>query len=127
MRQADLFRDAITADAVLAALRDSVGSTHGRTARSLVLALVGKASPAAERRLREVIYALRLAGHPVCGVPTEGYYLAATAAELDRTCEFLYGRSMTSLRQVSAMKRVTLPDLRGQLGLALEKQHESDE
>jgi hypothetical protein len=58
----------------------------------------------------------------VCGHPSTGYHLAGTAAELDRTCEFLFGRSMTSLKQVSAMKRVTLPDLRGQLGLPLKKE-----
>jgi hypothetical protein len=53
--------------------------------------------------------------------------LASTSAELDSTCEFLFGRSMTSLRQVSAMRRVTLPDLRGQLGLPIGAKHESHE
>lgn len=125
--QAELFRDAITTDTVLRCLRCCAGERQGRTARQLVLALTGRHKAADERRLRQVIEALRLAGHPICGHPSRGYYWANNAAELERTCEFLYGRSMTSLRQVCALKRVTLPDLRGQLGLALGATHERDE
>jgi len=126
--QADLFAsDAISLDSVLGALRGRVGETNGCTARELVLAISGRISTADERRLRQVVMALRLAGHPVCGTPDTGYFFAANAAELDRTCVWLYGRSMTTLRQVSAMKRVTLPDLRGQLGLPLGANHESHE
>lgn len=125
--QADLFRDAISLDSVLAALRSCVGKAHGRTGRQIVQAITGKHSTGAERRLRKVVEALRTAGHPVCGKPNTGYFLAATADELTSTCEFLFGRSMTSLRQVSAMQRVTLPDLRGQLGLPIGAKHESHE
>lgn len=117
--QADLFCDAISLNSVLGALRICVGEAQGRTARQLVLAISGRHSAGDERRLRQVIEALRMAGHPVCGHPAHGYFLAQNAGELDRTCEFLFCRSMTSLRQVSAMRRVTLPDLRGQLGLTL--------
>ena len=118
--QAELFvSDAVSLNSVLAALRARVGQANGCTARELVLAISGRFSAADERRLRQVVMALRLAGHPVCGTPDTGYFFAANAAELDRTCVWLYGRSMTTLRQVSAMKRVTLPDLRGQLGLPL--------
>ncbi|MGP1666707.1 MAG: hypothetical protein ACTS5I_12500 [Rhodanobacter sp.] len=123
--QTDLFPcDAISLDSVLGALRSSVGEMYGRTARELVLAISGKHSTGDERRLRQIVVALRLAGYPVCGLPETGYFLAANAAELDRTCEFLFGRSMTTLRQVSALKRVTLPDLRGQLGLSFGAKHE---
>lgn len=128
MRQADLFSvEAITPDSVLATLRHCVGQANGQTAREIVLRVTGKRSAACERRLRKVIEALRTAGHPVCGHPARGYYIAATDAELDHTCEFLFHRSMTSLKQVSAMRRVTLPDLRGQLGLSLGAHHERDE
>jgi len=126
--QADLFPcDAISLDSVLGALRGSVGEANGRTARQLVLAISGRHSTGDERRLRKVVVALREAGHPICGTPDTGYFIAANAAELDRTCEWLYGRSMTTLRQVGAMKRVTLPDLRGQLGLPIGANHESHE
>jgi hypothetical protein len=35
---------------------------------------------------------------------------------------FLYHRAMTSLKQVAAMKRVSLPDFRGQLNLPIEEE-----
>lgn len=126
--QADLFAsDVISLDSVLGALRGRVGEANGGTARELVLAISGRFSTADERRLRKVIEALRTAGHPICGLPETGYYFAANAAELDRTCEFMFKRSMTSLRQVGAMRRVTLPDLRGQLGLPIGAKHDSHE
>lgn len=110
----------ITPDTVLAALQHCVGEQGGQTAEALALALTGQRSTASQRKLRQVIEALRSAGHRICATPAAGYFLAASDAELDRTCSFLYGRAITSLRQVSAMKRVALPDLRGQLGLPLE-------
>lgn len=113
---ADLFATReLTPEAVLRSLR--VGHAHGATAEQLVLSITGRRNKADERRLRQVIEALRTQGHPVCAHPANGYYLAANEDELNRACEFLYGRAMTSLRQVSAMKRVSLPDLRGQLRL----------
>jgi hypothetical protein len=120
--QPDLFQRDLTPDTVLAALQDCVGEANGRTAEQLVHTITGRTAEADKRRLRQVIEALRTAGHPVCGQPALGYFLAANAAELDRGCVFLVGRSMTTLRQVCAMKRVALPDLRGQLGLPLENQ-----
>lgn len=117
----DLFTsNDLTPDTVLAQLQSSVGEARGRTAEQLVLAITGRRSEADQRRLRQVIEALRTAGHRICSNPAHGYYLAATDNELDRACSFLLDRAMTSLRQVSAMKRVALPDLRGQLGLPLE-------
>lgn len=115
---ADLFTHDLTPDAVLAAL--PMGEAHGCTAEALVLAITGRKGDADQRRLRQVIEALRTAGHRICAHPAHGYYLAASDDELDRCCSFLLDRAMTSLRQVSAMRRVALPDLRGQLGLPLE-------
>ena len=77
----------------------------------------GKSNAAAERSLRDAVVRLRLDGHHICAHPRDGYYLAETDRELDATCIFLYERAMTSLSQISAMKRVSLPDLRGQLRL----------
>jgi hypothetical protein len=53
----------------------------------------------------------------VGGIVFPNHPLAATEEELNRTCLYLHDRAMTSLRQVAAMKRVSLPDLRGQLRL----------
>lgn len=114
----DLFtHEAITPETVLAALRDRVGAVRGVNAQSLALELTGRIRAADQRKLRQAIEALRRAGHCICAHPATGYYRAACDRDVDETCEFLYARAMTSLVQISAMKRVELPDLRGQLRL----------
>lgn len=116
--QLDLHVDqAITPELVLDCLGDHAGAANGITARDLVSKLCGFSTGAGERHLRHVIEALRKQGHRICAHPSRGYFLAETDAELDESCEFLFGRAMTSLQQISAMKRVALPDLRGQLQL----------
>lgn len=108
----------VTREAVLAELSRHVGVAAGIHVRELAVAVAGVfAGPAAERQVRSVVEALRREGHHVCAEPAAGYYIAADAAELDRTCQFLYERAMTSLVQVAAMRRVSLPDLAGQLRL----------
>ena len=94
-----------------------IGQQNGSTASDLVRAICGTTSPGKERRLRHLVQELREQGHHVCAHPQTGYFLAATDEELDQACEFLYGRAMCSLKQISAMRRVSLPDLRGQLRL----------
>jgi hypothetical protein len=116
----------LTPATVLDALRDCVGAGAGMSATALVAAITGRRSTGDERRLRTVIESLRSAGHRVCADPHHGYHLAANDDELDACCLFLYGRAMTSLRQVSAMKRVALPDLRGQLRLPVDPNPESE-
>jgi hypothetical protein len=109
----------IDRDMVLAALAAHIGAGRGVTGRALTAEIVGPmfATAGDERSVRHVIEALRRDGEHICGTTHEGYYLAASAEELDRTCLFLYRRSMTTLTQVAAMKRVSLPDLKGQLRL----------
>ena len=107
--------------AVLGALMRHIGAARGATATAIVREITGEtvSNAAAERQLREVIVRLRLDGHHVCAHPRHGYFIAANPDELNQTCRFLYARSMTSLRQVAAMKRVSLPDLEGQLRLRM--------
>lgn len=109
----------ITTDSVLAALAGHVGAVNAAHAEDLVIEITESADTieAGKRRLRHVIEELRHAGHHICGLPQYGYYIAAGDAELDTTCSYLYARAMTTLHQVAAMKRVSLPDLRGQLRL----------
>lgn len=108
----------ITPSRVLQVLSAHIGSDHGMTAQRLAdRCLMKSAGPGDLRRLRTVIQALRNDGTHVCGHPSEGYYIAANAQELDDTCQFLYDRAMSSLKQIAAMKNVSLPDLRGQLRL----------
>lgn len=103
---------------VLAALSRHIGREHGLTARDLVVEITGRAdTPGATRRLRKVIEELREEGHHICGHPATGYYIAASDADVAATCEFLYGRAMTSLKQICRMRRIAVPDLRGQLRL----------
>lgn len=110
-------RRMMSPEAVAWALAHHVGAANGVTARDLAVEVVGVQSASAERDLRGIIEQLRRDGSHVCGMPGEGYYMAADDAELLRTCEFLFARAMTSLVQVAAMRRVALPDLRGQLRL----------
>lgn len=114
-----LFARELNPSLVLDVLGDHVGADSGICARDLVRKVCGVSTTGGERRLRNVIVALRKAGHPIGGMPETGYFLARTDTELDDTCEFLYSRAMTTLEQVAVLRRVALPDLRGQLRLRL--------
>lgn len=108
----------ITQNAVISALARHIGSENGATAAELVGEITHRAPDEHEtRQLRHIVEALRRNGHHVCAHPNTGYFIARTPEELDRTCEYLFGRAMCSLSQIAAMKRVSLPDLRGQLHL----------
>ena len=106
-------------DQVLEALRSHIGKARGVRAGDLVVEIVGGlfARPGHARVLRKQIELLRREGHHICGRPETGYFLAETEAELAETCAFLQDRALSSLTQVSAMKRVSIPDLVGQLKL----------
>ncbi len=108
----------LTQATLLAALSCHIGRERGVSISNLVYEATGHApTPEAERRAREVVMELRLAGHHICAHPESGYYIAASAEELNEACRFLVERAMTSLKQVAAMKRVSMPDLYGQLHL----------
>lgn len=112
--------EVITRESVLWALSQHIGSEHGASAAALVREILGRTTPGHERALRHQIEELRRGGHHICGHPSTGYFIARHEAELVRTCGYLYSRAMTSLQQVAAMRRVSLPDLRGQLRLPTE-------
>lgn len=97
---------------VLAALTVRQGKAKGTGARELAQ-MVGLS----ERDLREAISELRMEGIAVCGHPRTGYFIAATAEELDETCAFLRDRAMHSLTLESKLRHVPLPELLGQLRL----------
>lgn len=113
------YERALTPEAVLDFLHDHVGKANGLTAREIVVAMCGFGTALGERRLRKVIVALRAHGHPIGADPRHGYFVAENAEELDASCEFLYERAMTSLQQICAMRKVSLPELRGQLDLPI--------
>jgi len=115
--QLSLLPREITPATVLQALSSRVGAANGLTATQLATQITGRVSAADERRLRMVIEQLRLDGHAICATPEAGYHMAADPEDLNRTCTYLVRRIETTARQVSAMKRVAMPDLYGQLGL----------
>jgi DNA-binding transcriptional ArsR family regulator len=69
------------------------------------------------RTVRVHVSALREDGHAICGTPRDGYYIAATAEELEETCQFIRARAMHSLTIESRLKKIPLSDLIGQLHL----------
>ena len=114
--------DTTTLHLLLVALRQHIGRKHGVTARDLVVEVNALAADVvrpklSERELRHAVVALRLEGHHVCAHPASGYYLSQTVGELQEATKFLKDRAISSLQQVAAMEKVSLPDLFGQLHL----------
>lgn len=108
----------IARDGLLAALRNHIGRARGVTVTALAREVLGtEPTRGDERVVRRLVVELRLEGHHVCAHPTSGYYLAASPDELADTIAFLRDRAMSSLEQIAAMKRVSVPDLWGQLRL----------
>lgn len=95
-----------------ALLQHHIGAENGATAKALAERL-----ECAERDVRFLITELRMDGVAVCGHPKTGYFIAASAEELERTCAFLRSRAMHSLTLESKLRHVPLPDLVGQLRL----------
>jgi biotin operon repressor len=68
------------------------------------------------RILRKAISDLREVGIPIAGMPETGYFIAATAEELDDFCiKFLESRALHSLKLSSRLRKIPLPVLAGQL------------
>lgn len=98
---------------VLNALARHQGKANGIRARDLAAQL-----GITPRRLRKLITELREKdGNAICGRPSSGYFLPLTGDELQETCAFLEHRALHSLRMLARMRRVSMPDLIGQLKL----------
>ena len=97
---------------VLSVLARHIGKGHGISVMQL-----SNQTQLLPRMIRSLISELREDGHAVCGKPKDGYYIAATAAELEETCRFIRRRSMHGLRMESQMRKIPLTDLLGQLHL----------
>lgn len=105
---------------VIRALSVHIGKEHGVSAEDLVKQIncnPFRRDKAGERRLRVLVTELRMEGYHICAHPSSGYFMARNEDELNETCEFLHSRSIAGLKQIAAMKRVSVPDLRGQLQL----------
>lgn len=108
----------ISRDALLVALRDHIGRANGVTGTALAREVIGEEPTRGDERIvRRLVVELRREGHHVCAHPASGYYLAESPEELADTIAFLRDRAMSSLEQIAAMKRVSVPDLFGQFKL----------
>ena len=101
-----------TADQLLNTLSRHIGKGNGIGVEQLAEIL-----GATPRHVRKLVSDLRESGHAVCGTPADGYYIAATAEELQHTCDFLRSRAMHSLTLESRLMKIPLADLIGQLHL----------
>ena len=89
------------------------GAANGISARYLAAQM-----RCTQRELRKLISQCRADdGIAICAHPSTGYYIASTAQELLGCCAFLEARAMHSLTLLSRMRKVSLPDLLGQLHL----------
>lgn len=103
----------ITKTDLLNLMSRHLGAENGISARYLA-AMLG-VNP---RELRHLISQCRYEeGAAICGHPSTGYYVATTAAELNACCAFLEARALHSLNLLSRMRKVSMPDLLGQLRL----------
>lgn len=101
-----------TKDDMLKALSVHIGRSRGIPADHLALIL-----DSSTRQVRELVTQLRQDGVAVCGHPGTGYYIAASAEELEETCQFLRARALHSLMLESKLRKVPLADLLGQMHL----------
>lgn len=97
---------------LLSVLQRHIGETSGISAASLA-----RECDISEREARLQITFLRMEGTAICGMPRTGYFIAANADELNEFTDFLKSRALGSLRIISALKRIALPDLLQQLHL----------
>ena len=108
---------------VIEEIKKHLGARNGITAATLVANVTNNLFPreCELRKLRYCISQLRHEGHGICGTPESGYFMAENTDELNDTCEFLLSRAESSWQQVAAMKRVSVPTLRGQLTLCQQR------
>jgi predicted DNA-binding transcriptional regulator YafY len=64
-----------------------------------------------EREVRKMMSDLRMDEHPICGTPSDGYYMAATWEELEETCRFHRSRAGHSMKIEAALRKISLVDL----------------
>jgi hypothetical protein len=107
----------ITLDEVLSQLMLHKGKNSGIHVRDLVMRLTGQVENAEyqERSVRGLVKRLRLAGHPICGHPSTGYFMAVTTDELEETCRFLRSRAMSSIQAESRLRQITVAELLGSI------------
>ncbi len=75
------------------------------------------------KRLRKIVTELRNEGVPICSTSDRfggGYYLASAGSELADFCEKLREQALRKLAMEAKIRKISLPELIGQLRLDLE-------
>lgn len=103
------------------ALRSHLNLHHPGRANGIAARFLARRMALKTRQVRKLITDLRMAGVPVCGHPRTGYFMAETPEELEATCEFLRSRAMHSLVLEAALRKISLPQLLGQVEMELEE------
>lgn len=76
------------------------------------------------RRLRRLITELRRDGVAICSVASKnsgGYWLASAGSELASYCRKLRSRALGILAMEARIRKMTLPEMMGQMALELKK------
>lgn len=109
----------ITPAQVLTELSHHIGQENGIHVRELIQRITGQliSTEALARKVREIVTDLRMDGAHICGHPTSGYFMADSPEELEHTLQFLRSRAISSLVLESRMRRISMPELIGQLNL----------
>jgi hypothetical protein len=103
-----------------------LGRQNGRSVEALALIMRMKLCDSDFRKLRAGVKELRMRGLPICAHPSDGYYWAEHPAEIAFTIEFLRGRALSSLLQISRLKRYLTEQEIGQLKFDLDLEPEPD-
>jgi hypothetical protein len=75
------------------------------------------------RRLRKIVEELRRGGAAICAAPARvggGYYLSNSGSELAEFCGKLRRRALKILSMEARIRKISMPELVGQLRLDLE-------
>jgi len=102
---------------MLALLIHVMATRHRGQARGIKALHLAAETGLAERSLRRLISEARNEGVPIGGTPETGYYVAQTATELEDCCRFLRARAMHSLHLEARLRKISLPQLLGQINL----------
>lgn len=103
-----------------------LGRSNGRSAQTLALMMKMSLCDSHYRKIRAGVMELRLRGLPICAYPSDGYYWAEHPAEIAFTIQFLRGRALSSLLQISKLRRYLTEQEIGQLKFDLELEPKPD-
>jgi hypothetical protein len=77
------------------------------------------------RRIRKLIEELRQDGVGICSIVSKeggGYFISSGGSEMNDYCKKLRSRALKLLAKEAKLRKMTMPELVGQVQLALEKE-----